>query len=289
MEAVRALYTELALHPGRDFGWGKGKENARSLGYDERWLDRLPAFVWESAAAVGNPFRLGPIMPGETVVDLGCGAGADLCIAALLVGNHGRAIGIDITPAMVAKAEKAARLVGLTNVTFHVADIAMLPLNNASVDVAISNGAPLARMVRHVIAIDIDLEMLDAARAKVAAAGVANCEFVAGDAYAIADLIRRPVDFVLMANTFHGVPDKPQLARAVAAILKPGGRFAVVNWHRRPRDETIVLGQPRGPKTEMRMRSADVVTTVEPAGLKLAGVIELPPYHYGAIFEKPAA
>jgi len=141
MEAVRALYTELALHPGRDFGWGKGKENARSLGYDERWLDRLPAFVWESTAAVGNPFRLGPIMPGETVVDLGCGAGADLCIAALLVGDHGRAIGIDITPAMMAKAEKAARLVGLTNVTFHVADIAKLPLDNASVDVAISNGA----------------------------------------------------------------------------------------------------------------------------------------------------
>src|SRR6516165_4738021 len=80
MEAVRALYTELALHPGRDFGWGKGKENARSLGYDERWLDRLPAFVWESTAAVGNPFRLGPIMPGETIVDLGCGAGADLCM-----------------------------------------------------------------------------------------------------------------------------------------------------------------------------------------------------------------
>jgi ubiquinone/menaquinone biosynthesis C-methylase UbiE len=148
--------------------------------------------------------------------------------------------------------------------------------------------APLARRVRHVIAIDIDPEMLDAARAKVAAAGVANCEFVEGDAYAVAELVRRPVDFVLMANTFHGVPDKPRLARAVAAVLKPGRRFAVVNWHRRPRDETIVLGQSRGPKTEMRMTPADVVTTVEPAGLKLAGVIELPPYHYGAIFEKPA-
>jgi SAM-dependent methyltransferase len=141
MEAVRALYTELALHPGRDFGWGKGKENAGSLGYDERWLDRLPAFVWEPAAAVGNLFRLGPIMPGETVVDLGCGAGADLCIAALLVGDHGRAIGIDITPAMVEKAGKAARDLGLTNVDVRVADIAALALENASIDVVISNGA----------------------------------------------------------------------------------------------------------------------------------------------------
>ena len=172
-----------------------------------------------------------------------------------------------------------------------LADLGIEP-DTEVVDLCCGDGlftAPLARMVRHVIAIDIDPEMLDAARAKVAAAGVANCEFVAGDAYAIADLVRRPVDFVLMANTFHGVPDKLRLARAVAAILKPGGRFAVVNWHRRPRDETIVLGQPRGPKTEMRMTPADVVTTVEPAWLKLAGVIELPPYHYGAIFEKPAA
>jgi ubiquinone/menaquinone biosynthesis C-methylase UbiE len=150
--------------------------------------------------------------------------------------------------------------------------------------------APLAHKARHVVAIDIDAGMLDAARSRVAVAGVSNCcEFVEGDAYAVADLVRRPVDFVLIANTFHGVPDKPRLARAVAKILKPGGRFVIVNWHRRPREETIVLGQPRGPKTEMRMTPADVVTTLKPAGLKLADVIELPPYHYGAIFEKPAA
>jgi len=64
-------------------------------------------------------------------------------------------------------------------------------------------------------------------------------------------------------NTFHGVPDKSRLARAVAAVLQPNGRFAVINWHRRSREETIVLGQPRGPKTEMRMTPEDA---------KLAGV-----------------
>ena len=141
VDAVQALYTELALHPEKEFGWGKGKENARSLGYDEQWLNRLPAVVWESAAAVGNPFCLGPITSGETVVDLGCGAGTDLCIAALLVGNQGRAIGIDITPAMVAKAEKAAKDLGLTNVDVRLGDVAALPLENASVDVVISNGS----------------------------------------------------------------------------------------------------------------------------------------------------
>lgn len=146
--------------------------------------------------------------------------------------------------------------------------------------------APLARMVRHVIAIDIDPQMLDAARAKVAKAGVANCDYIQGDAYAVANLVHRRVDFVLMANTFHGVPDKPRLARAVATILKPGGRFAVVNWHQLPREETKVLDQQRGPKTEMRMSPSDVARTVETAPLRLAGVVELPPYHYGAIFEK---
>ena len=149
--------------------------------------------------------------------------------------------------------------------------------------------APLALMVRHIIAIDIDPGMLALARSKVSAAGSANCEIIEGDAYAIADLVRRPVDFVLITNTFHGVPDKPRLARAVAAILKPGGLFAVVNWHHRPREETIVLGHPRGPKTEMRMKPSDVAAEVEPANLKLVSVVELLPYHYGVIFEKAQA
>jgi len=96
--------------------------------------------------------------------------------------------------------------------------------------------------------------------------------------------VGRPVDYVLIANTFHGVPDKLRLARGVAAVLKPGGRFAVINWHRRPREQTTVLGQPRGPKTEMRMEPREVADTIKGADLTLTDVIELPPYHYGAIF-----
>jgi ubiquinone/menaquinone biosynthesis C-methylase UbiE len=140
-EAIQALYTELALHPRKDFGWGKGKENARALGYDERWLQGLPDVAWDSAAAVGNPFALGPLFAGEVAIDLGCGAGADLCIAAQLVGAAGRSIGIDITPAMIAKAGAVAETVGLTNVELHVADMERLPLADASADIALSNGA----------------------------------------------------------------------------------------------------------------------------------------------------
>jgi SAM-dependent methyltransferase len=144
--------------------------------------------------------------------------------------------------------------------------------------------APLALLSRHVIGIDIDKGMLAVAQGKIKATGATNYELIKGNAYAIAELVNRPVDYVLIANTFHGVPDKLRLARRVAATLKPGGCFAVVNWHRRPREETVVLGQPRGPRTEMRMEPSDVAEAVEPAGLTLADVIELPPYHYGAIF-----
>jgi ubiquinone/menaquinone biosynthesis C-methylase UbiE len=144
----------------------------------------------------------------------------------------------------------------------------------------------LVRMARRVVAIDLDPEMVRIAQARVAAAGATNCTFIVGDAYHIAGLASEPVDFVLMANTFHGVPDKQRLARAVATALKPAGRFAIVNWHRRPREETVVLAQARGPQTEFRMTPDDVAAAVEPAGFILAGVVELPPYHYGAIFQK---
>lgn len=140
-EAIRGLYTELALHPASNFGWGKGIENARALGYSSAWLERLPAVIWESSAAVGNPFGLGPIHPGETVVDLGCGAGADVCVAALLVGAQGRVLGADVTLAMVEKARANAKLAGLANVEICAADIAGLPFADACAHVVISNGA----------------------------------------------------------------------------------------------------------------------------------------------------
>ncbi len=141
LEQIQALYAELAESPHKDFGWGKGKENARSLGYAEEWLIRLPDTVWESAAAVGNPFSVSPIANGETVVDLGCGAGADACVAALLAGDTGRVIGIDCTPAMIAKARGNAAAAGLTQIEFHEADMTSLSLPDACADVVISNGA----------------------------------------------------------------------------------------------------------------------------------------------------
>jgi arsenite methyltransferase len=141
LEQIQALYTELAETCDKDFGWGKGMENARSLGYADDWLRRIPEVVWESAAAVGNPFSVSPIRKGQTIVDLGCGAGADACVAALLVGAEGRVIGIDCTPAMVSKARRNAAVSGFGNLVFYEADMTGLPVADTYADAVISNGA----------------------------------------------------------------------------------------------------------------------------------------------------
>lgn len=99
-------------------------------------------------------------------------------------------------------------------------------------------------------------------------------------------VVPEPADYVFLANTFHGVSDQLGLARAVAACLKPQGQFGIVNWHRRPCEETVVLGRPRGPKTEMRIEASDVTAIVERAGLLLDRAVELSPYHYGVVFRR---
>ncbi len=142
----------------------------------------------------------------------------------------------------------------------------------------------IAKVAHHVVAIDIDPNMLEVARHRLTEAGVENCDFVAGDAYELGRLWPQRVDFVFMANAFHGVPDRLRLAKAVATVLRPGGLFAIVNWHKRPREETMILGEPRGPKTELRISPETTKTAVEASGLKLSSLVEIPPYHYGAVF-----
>jgi len=148
--------------------------------------------------------------------------------------------------------------------------------------------ASIAKVARHVIAIDIDAALLEVSRQRLKELGISNCDFVAGDAYQLRRLAGRAVDFVFLANAFHGVPDRPRLARAVADTLVPGGLFAVVNWHPRPRENTTVLGEPRGPRTELRMSSQQTIEDCEAGGLSLSRVVEVPPYHYGAVFANQA-
>jgi ubiquinone/menaquinone biosynthesis C-methylase UbiE len=146
----------------------------------------------------------------------------------------------------------------------------------------------IAQVARHVTSIDIDPKMLDTARIRLADGGATNCDFIAGDAYGLDELVPSKVDFVFLANAFHGVPDRTRLARSVRDVLVPSGQFAIVNWHARSRDKTTILGEPRGPATEMRLTPQRTIEPVEAAGLKLLRVVELPPYHYGAVFQNTA-
>jgi ubiquinone/menaquinone biosynthesis C-methylase UbiE len=147
---------------------------------------------------------------------------------------------------------------------------------------------PLARIARKVVAIDIDAKLVEAAKVRFAERGGApNCTFVVADAYDISRIVHESVDHVFLANAFHGVPDGPRLARVIHDVLKPTGLFAVVSWHARPREQTPVLGEPRGPATELRMTPEQTIAGVEPGGLRFRNRVEVSPYHYGAVFERP--
>jgi ubiquinone/menaquinone biosynthesis C-methylase UbiE len=136
-----------------------------------------------------------------------------------------------------------------------------------------------------IYALDLDPAMIEKAEAELARQGVSVLRWLCADACKVAELLPQSVDFVLMANTFHGVPDQPDLAQAVRAVLRPRGLFGIVNWHPIPREQTMVLGQPRGPRTDMRMAPEAVSAAVEPMGFQTVRVIDLPPYHYGVIVE----
>jgi SAM-dependent methyltransferase len=137
---IQKTYTEVSTEQGRDFIFPTGRAWAEELDYPQPELARVPDGSVESFAGVANHFLLGRIESGATVVDLGCGAGTDLLIAAQMTGREGRAIGVDMTPAMLDPARASAREMGLANVTVHESLIETLPVDDASVDVVISNG-----------------------------------------------------------------------------------------------------------------------------------------------------
>ncbi len=140
-DEIRSIYARVANDPSGEFHFHRGPDYAAEfLGYDRAALAQLPAQSTASFAGVANPHRVAPIEEGSVVVDIGCGAGMDLLLAAKSAGPRGRAIGIDLTEAMAAKARTSAREAGLDNVEVRLGDAMSLPLEDASADVVISNG-----------------------------------------------------------------------------------------------------------------------------------------------------
>jgi arsenite methyltransferase len=139
-EEIRRTYTDVSTAPEQEFIFPTGRAWAQELGYPEPELARVPEATVESFAGVANHWTLGRIEPGSVVLDLGCGAGTDLLIAAQMTGAAGRVIGVDMTVTMLERARQSATEMGLTNVELHESLIEALPLDDASVDVVISNG-----------------------------------------------------------------------------------------------------------------------------------------------------
>ena len=135
------LYTDLAENPKKNFGWDKGLDNAKAHDYKSEWIEKIPSKVWEYCAAVGNPFKDADIQEGNTVLDLGCGAGVDVLVASIFVGKVGKVYGLDITPKMVELAISHAKLMGVDNVEILEGSFENIDLEDESVDVITSNGA----------------------------------------------------------------------------------------------------------------------------------------------------
>lgn len=138
---VQTIYSRVADSPDGEFHFHRGPQYASTiLGYDPAELAALPSEVTSSFAGVGNPHAIDRIPFGATVVDVGCGAGMDLLLAARRTGPAGRAIGIDMTEAMRSLAARGAGMSGLTHVEVRDGDATRLPVDDRSVDVVISNG-----------------------------------------------------------------------------------------------------------------------------------------------------
>jgi len=137
---VRTVYQQVALDPRAEFHFETGRALAERLGYAPGDLDRVPSEAVDSFAGVGFHVDLAGLRPGERVLDLGSGSGMDSFVAALHVGAMGAVTGLDMTDEQLAKARSLAREHGFEQVSFVRGYIEELPLEDASVDVVISNG-----------------------------------------------------------------------------------------------------------------------------------------------------
>jgi SAM-dependent methyltransferase len=182
---ISTIYSRVAEEPDGDFHFHRGPSYAAEfLGYDAEELALLPAECTASFAGIGNPLAIGVLHTGETVLDIGCGAGMDLLLSARRVGRGGHAIGVDMTDRMVERARKAAETAGFRQVEFRKGDATALPVADGSIDVVSSNGvlnlvpekerafAEIVRVLKpggrlHLADIALDVELPEDARRNI--------------------------------------------------------------------------------------------------------------------------
>ncbi len=138
--AIREKYAEVAISADGKFGYPTGRSGAEALAYDSGIISQAPSRLLESFCGVGNPFLLGEISPGESVLDFGCGAGFDLYVSSLLVGKEGRVCGVDLTQEMVTLATGNLAAAGSANFEVKKIESEEIPYPENFFDVVISNG-----------------------------------------------------------------------------------------------------------------------------------------------------
>ena len=140
-EKVCRRYAEIACSIKDRFKYPTGREGVFMLGYDVPVAGPISEGIIESFCGVGNPFRLEPVCPGETVLDVGCGGGFDVVMARYYTGPEGRVYGIDLVPEMAEKAGRNIVSMGLSHCEIQVAASEAIPFDDHTFDVIISNGA----------------------------------------------------------------------------------------------------------------------------------------------------
>lgn len=142
---------------------------------------------------------------------------------------------------------------------------------------------PIAQIAQRVYALDAVPALVQATEQRVASIGHVQC--IVGDAMDASRYVPEPLDYILLANTLHGAPDRAALVQSCAALLKTGGYLAIVGWHVRPREECQVLGKPRGPHPDLRMSAEETIKVVQACGFVHISSESVSLYHYGLVFE----
>ncbi|MFH1283815.1 MAG: methyltransferase domain-containing protein [bacterium] len=139
-EAVKEKYSRVASNPCASFNFPVGKEFALKVGYPREILEKLTPSMYESFTGANNPQPFVMLKGGETVLDLGCGAGLDLYFYAKAVGMHGKVYGLDISEYMINKAKNNMEKTGIRNVEIKYGHSDRLPFHDGFFDVVASNG-----------------------------------------------------------------------------------------------------------------------------------------------------
>jgi arsenite methyltransferase len=248
LSKVKAMYRAVAETPHGDFHFETGRDLAERLGYPAALLDRIPAGAIDSFAGVGYFFDLAQLQPGETVLDLGSGAGMDAFFASLQVGDEGRVVGIDMTDEQLTKSERLRAANDIGNVSFREGRIEQLPLDDASFDVVISNGVIN-------LAPDKDQVFDEAARVLRPGGRLAIADIVTEKA--LTDAIVSNVD--LWASCIGGAPQQQSYQQAMA---RAGLRVEVT----RSNAYRFLSEQARGASNTFGVKSVSVLARKDDLG-----------------------